>query len=113
MGRQRTKRSNNPNKENMILEKGKLITIKSNNITFIGIIDYISSEMVIYFKTLLRLEKEDKILSFNEYLTFKFLLGTEILKTSNEEYDILTLELDSLGLLLVDNNGLLDIRVPK
>lgn len=94
----------------MILEKGKLITIKSNNIIYIGIIDYISSELVIYFKTLLRLEKEDKILSFNEYLTFKFLLGTEILKTSNEEYDILNIELNSWGLLLVDNNGL-DIKV--
>ena len=94
----------------MELEKGTLVTIKGTN-KFIGIINSISSDMAINFKALLRIEKNRNILSFNDYITFKYLQGTSISETTDEEFDILRLELEYLGITIEEIEGLFDIKV--
>lgn len=94
----------------MELEKGTLVTINGTN-KFIGIINSISSDMEINFKALLRIEKNRNILSFNDYITFKYLQGTSIYETTDEEFDILRLELESLGIIIEEIEGLFDIKV--
>ena len=94
----------------MELEKGTLVTINGTN-KFIGIINSISSDMAINFKVLLRIEKNRNILSFNDYITFRFLQGTSISETTDEEFDILGLELEYLGIIIEEIEGLFDIKV--
>lgn len=94
----------------MELEKGILVTINGTN-KFIGIINSISSDMAINFKVLLRIEKNRNILSFNDYITFRFLQGTSISETTDEEFDILRLELEYLGITIEEIEGLFDIKV--
>lgn len=94
----------------MELEKGTLGTINGTN-KFIGIINSISSDMEINFKVLLRIEKNRNILSFNDYITFKYLQGTSISETTDEEFDILRLELEYLGITIEEIEGLFDIKV--
>lgn len=94
----------------MELEKGILVTINGTN-KFIGIINSISSDMAINFKVLLRIEKNRNILSFNDYITFRFLQGTSISETTDEEFDILRLELEYLGITIEEMEGLFDIKV--
>lgn len=94
----------------MELEKGTLVTINGTN-KFIGIINSISSDMAINFKVLLRIEKNRNILSFNDYITFRFLQGTSISETTDEEFDILRLELEYLGITIEEMEGLFDIKV--
>lgn len=94
----------------MELEKGTLVTINGTN-KFIGIINSISSDMAINFKVLLRIEKNRNILSFNDYITFRFLQGTSISETTDEEFDILRLELEYLGITIEEIEGLFDIKV--
>lgn len=94
----------------MELEKGTLVTINGTN-KFIGIINSISSDMAINFKVLLRIEKNRNILSFNDYITFRFLQGTSISETTDEEFDILRLELEYLGIIIEEIEGLFDIKV--
>ena len=98
------------NKENMELEKGTLVTINGTN-KFIGIISSISSGMEINFKALLRIDKNRNILSFNDYITFKYLQGTSISEPSNEEFDIFRLELEYLGITIEEMEGLFDIKI--
>lgn len=93
----------------MELEKGTLVTINGTN-KFIGIINSISSDMAINFKVLLRIEKNRNILSFNDYITFRFLQGTSISETTDEEFDILRLELEYLGITIEEIEGLFDIK---
>lgn len=97
----------------MELEKGTLVTINGTNkfSKFIGIINYISSDMSINFKVLLRIENKRNILSFNDYITFRNLLETSISETTDEEYDILRLELEYLGITIEEMEGLFDIKV--
>lgn len=97
----------------MELEKGTLVTINGTNkfSKFIGIINYISSDMAINFKVLLRIENKRNILSFNDYITFRNLLETSISEPSNEEYDIFRLELEYLGITIEEMEGLFDIKV--
>ena len=97
----------------MELEKGTLVTIKGTAkfSKFIGIINSISSDMEINFKALLRIEKNRNILSFNDYITFKYLQGTSIYETTDEEFDILRLELEYLGITIEEMEGLFDIKV--
>lgn len=94
----------------MELEKGTLVTINGIN-KLIGIINSISSGMEINFKVLLRIEKNRNILSFNDYATFKYLQGTGISETTDEEFDILRLELEYLGITIEEMEGLFDIKV--
>lgn len=94
----------------MELEKGTLVTINGTN-KFIGIISSVSSDMEINFKVLLRIEKNRNILSFNDYITFRFLQGTSISETTDEEFDILRLELEYLGITIEEMEGLFDIKV--
>lgn len=94
----------------MELEKRTLVTINGTN-KFIGIINSISSDMEINFKALLRIEKNRNILSFNDYITFKYLQGTSISETTDEEFDILRLELEYLGITIEEMEGLFDIKV--
>lgn len=94
----------------MELEKGTLVTINGTN-KFIGIISSVSSDMEINFKVLLRIEKNRNILSFNDYITFRFLQGTSISETTDEEFDILRLELEYLGITIGEMEGLFDIKV--
>lgn len=94
----------------MELEKGTLVTINGTN-KFIGIINSISSDMAINFKVLLRIEKNRNILSFNDYITFRFLQGTSISEITDEEFDILRLELEYLGITIEEIEGLFDIKV--
>lgn len=94
----------------MELEKGTLGTINGTN-KFIGIINSISSDMEINFKALLRIEKNRNILSFNDYITFEYLQGTSISETTDEEFDILRLELEYLGITIEEMEGLFDIKV--
>lgn len=94
----------------MELEKGTLVTINGTN-KFIGIINSISSDMEINFKALLRIEKNRNILSFNDYITFRFLQGTSISETKDEEFDILRLELEYLGITIEEIEGLFVIKV--
>lgn len=94
----------------MELEKGTLVTINGTN-KFIGIINSISSDMAINFKVLLRIEKNRNTLSFNDYITFRFLQGTSISETTDEEFDILGLELEYLGIIIEEIEGLFDIKV--
>lgn len=97
----------------MELEKGTLVTINGTNKfnKFIGIINYISSDMSIDFKVLLRIENKRNILSFNDYITFRNLLETSIVETTDEEYDIFRLELEYLGITIEEMEGLFDIKV--
>lgn len=97
----------------MELEKGTLVTINGTNkfSKFIGIINYISSDMSINFKVLLRIENKRNILSFNDYITFRNLLETSISETTDEEFDILRLELEYLGITIEEMEGLFDIKV--
>lgn len=94
----------------MELEKGTLVTINGTN-KYIGIISSISSDMEINFKALLRIYKNRNILSFNDYITFKYLQGTSISGPSNEEYDIFRLELESFGIIIEEMEGLFDINI--
>jgi hypothetical protein len=94
----------------MELEKGTLVTINGTN-KFIGIINSISSDMAINFKVLLRIEKNRNILSFNDYITFRFLQGTSISEITDEEFDILRLELEYLGITIEEIEGLFVIKV--
>lgn len=94
----------------MELEKGTLVTINGTNKS-IGIINSISSDMAINFKVLLRIEKNRNILSFNDYIIFRFLQGTSISETTDEEFDILRLELEYLGITIEEIEGLFDIKV--
>lgn len=94
----------------MELEKGTLVTINGTN-KFIGIISSVSSDMEINFKVLLRIEKNRNILSFNDYITFRFLQGTSISETTDGEFDILRLELEYLGITIEEMEGLFDIKV--
>ena len=94
----------------MELEKGTLVTINGTN-KFTGIISSVSSDMEINFKVLLRIEKNRNILSFNDYITFRFLQGTSISETTDEEFDILRLELEYLGITIEEIEGLFDIKV--
>lgn len=97
----------------MKLEKGTLVTINGTAkfSKFIGIINYISSDMSINFKVLLRIENKRNILSFNDYITFRHLLETSISETTDEEFDILRLELEYLGITIEEIEGLFDIKV--
>lgn len=97
----------------MELKKGTLVTINGTNKfnKFIGIINYISSDMSIDFKALLRIENKRNILSFNDYITFRNLLETSISESSNEEYDIFRLELESFGIIIEEMEGLFDIKI--
>lgn len=96
----------------MELEKGTLVTINGTN-KFIGIINSISSDMAINFKVLLSIDNNRNILSFNDYITFRNLLETSISEPSNEEFDILRLELEYLGITIeeIEIEGLFDIKV--
>ena len=94
----------------MELEKGTLVTINGTN-KFIGIISSISSDMEIIFKALLRIDKNRNILSFNDYITFRHLSETSISETTDEEFDILRLELEYLGITIEEIEGLFDIKV--
>lgn len=97
----------------MELEKGTLVTINGTNKfnKFIGIINYISSDMSIDFKALLRIENKRNILSFNDYITFRNLLETSIVEATDEEYDIFRLELESFGIIIEEMEGLFDIKI--
>lgn len=94
----------------MELEKGTLVTINGTNKS-IGIISSISSDMGINFKALLRIDKNRNILSFNDYITFRHLSETSISETTDEEFDILRLELEYLGITIEEMEGLFDIKV--
>lgn len=94
----------------MELEKGTLVTINGTNKS-IGIISSISSDMEINFKALLRIDKNRNILSFNDYITFRHLSETSISETTDEEFDILRLELEYLGITIEEMEGLFDIKV--
>ena len=67
--------------------------------------------MEINFKALLRIEKNRNILSFNDYITFRHLSETSISETTDEEFDILRLELEYLGITIEEMEGLFDIKV--
>lgn len=97
----------------MELEKGTLVTIKGTAkfSKFIGIINSISSDMAINFKVLLSVDNNRNILSFNDYITFRYLLETSISETTDEEFDILRLELEYLGITIEEIEGLFDIKV--
>lgn len=97
----------------MELEKGTLVTIKGTAkfSKFIGIINSISSDMAINFKVLLSVDSNRNILSFNDYITFRYLLETSISETTDEEFDILRLELEYLGITIEEMEGLFDIKV--
>lgn len=97
----------------MELEKGTLVTIKGTAkfSKFIGIINSISSDMAINFKVLLRIDNKRNTLSFNDYITFRHLLETSIVETTDEEYDILRLELESFGIIIEEMEGLFDIKI--
>lgn len=97
----------------MELEKGTLVTIKGTAkfSKFIGIINSISSDMAINFKVLLSVDNNRNILSFNDYITFRYLLETSISETTDEEFDILRLELEYLGITIEEMEGLFDIKV--
>lgn len=97
----------------MELEKGTLVTINGTNkfSKFIGIINSISSDMAINFKVLLSVDNNRNILSFNNYITFRNLLETSISETTDEEFDILRLELEYLGITIEEMEGLFDIKV--
>lgn len=97
----------------MELEKGTLVTINGTNkfSKFIGIINSISSDMAINFKVLLSVDNNRNILSFNNYITFRNLLETSISETTDEEFDILRLELEYLGITIEEIEGLFDIKV--
>lgn len=97
----------------MELEKGTLVTINGTNkfSKFIGIINSISSDMEINFKVLLRIENKRNILSFNDYITFRHLSETSISETTDEEFDILRLELEYLGITIEEMEGLFVIKV--
>lgn len=97
----------------MELEKGTLVTIKGTAkfSKFIGIINYISSDMAINFKVLLSVDNNRNILSFNNYITFRNLLETSISEITDEEFDILRLELEYLGITIEEIEGLFDIKV--
>lgn len=97
----------------MELEKGTLVTINGTNkfSKFIGIINSISSDMEINFKVLLRIENKRNILSFNDYITFRHLSETSISETTDEEFDILRLELEYLGITIEEMEGLFDIKI--
>lgn len=84
----------------MTLEKGKIITIIDKSQKYIGIIDNISSGFEVYFKVLITLEKDNCIISFNNHLSFQYLQKTEIHEPSDEETDILIIELNRLGIVL-------------
>lgn len=96
----------------MELEKGTLVTIKGTAkfSKFIGIINSISSDMAINFKVLLSVDNRN-ILSFNDYITFRYLSETSISETTDEEFDILRLELEYLGITIEEMEGLFDIKV--
>ena len=94
----------------MELEKGTLVTINGTN-KFIGIINSISSDMAINFKVLLSVDNNRNILSFNNYITFRYLSETSISETTDEEFDILRLELEYLGITIEEIEGLFDIKV--
>ena len=94
----------------MELEKGTLVTINGTN-KFIGIINSISSDMAINFKVLLSVDNNRNILSFNNYITFRYLSETSISETTDEEFDILRLELEYLGITIEEMEGLFDIKV--
>ena len=97
----------------MELEKGTLVTIKGTAkfSKFIGIINSISSDMAINFKVLLSVDNNRNILSFNNYITFRHLSETSISETTDEEFDILRLELEYLGITIEEIEGLFDIKV--
>lgn len=97
----------------MELEKGTLVTIKgtAKSSKFIGIINSISSDMAIDFKVLLSVDNNRNILSFNNYITFGYLSETSISETTDEEFDILRLELEYLGITIEEMEGLFDIKV--
>lgn len=98
----------------MELEKGTLVTIKGTAkfSKFIGIINSISSDMAINFKVLLSIDNNRNILSFNNYITFRHLSSeTSISETTDEEFDILRLELEYLGITIEEIEGLFDIKV--
>lgn len=97
----------------MELEKGTLVTINGTNkfSKFIGIINSISSDMAINFKVLLSVDNNRNILSFNNYITFRNLLETSISEITDEEFDILRLELEYLGITIEEIEGLFDIKV--
>lgn len=97
----------------MELEKGTLVTIKGTAkfSKFIGIINSISSDMAINFKVLLSVDNNRNILSFNDYITFRYLLETSISETTDEEFDILRLELEYLGITIEEMESLFDIKV--
>lgn len=97
----------------MELEKGTLVTIKGTAkfSKFIGIINSISSDMAINFKVLLSVDNNRNILSFNNYITFRYLLETSISETTDEEFDILRLELEYLGITIEEMEDLFDIKV--
>lgn len=97
----------------MELEKGTLVTIKgiAKFSKFIGIINSISSDMAINFKVLLSVDNNRNILSFNNYITFRYLSETSISETTDEEFDILRLELEYLGITIEEIEGLFDIKV--
>lgn len=96
----------------MELEKGTLVTIKGTAkfSKFIGIINSISS-VAINFKVLLSVDNNRNILSFNNYITFRHLSETSISETTDEEFDILRLELEYLGITIEEMEGLFDIKV--
>ena len=94
----------------MELEKGTLVTINGTN-KFIGIINSISSDMAINFKVLLSINNNRNILSFNDYITFRYLSETSISETTDEEFDILRLELEYLGITIEEIEGLFGIKV--
>lgn len=97
----------------MELEKGTLVTIKGTAkfSKFIGIINSISSDMEINFKVLLSINNYRNILSFNDYITFRYLSKTSISETTDEEFDIFRLELECLGITIEEMEGLFDIKV--
>lgn len=97
----------------MELKKGTLVTIKGTAkfSKFIGIINSISSDMAINFKVLLSVDSNRNILSFNNYITFRHLSETSISETTDEEFDILRLELEYLGITIEEIEGLFDIKV--
>lgn len=100
----------------MELEKGTLVTIKGTAkfSKFIGIINSISSDMsIINFKVLLSVDNNRNILSFNNYITFRHLSETSISETTDEEFDILRLELEYLGITIEEIEGLFDIKVQR
>lgn len=97
----------------MELEKGTLVTIKGDVkfSKFIGIINSVSSDKEINFKVLLRIDNSRNTLSFNDYIGFRYLLGVDITEPTNEEFDILRLELEYLGITIEEMEDLFDIKV--